>query len=478
MRNRRLLLVLVVLLAMAGLIAFGTEARKPGASTFAELPPPGMPFAPTGKAITSSWFCAGIPATAQRGGDVVITNPGSVPLSGRLTVFSTSRKVVTQDVQVGARDTVSIALEKIASGDYLSAFVELDGGGGLVEQRVRHPNGRSLSGCSNAPSSNWYLADGITQGAGYDLVITNPFPDYTNVTVSILTADGLRTPAKLQNQTMAGTSVLKIDLEQYGLRDEQLLSVSVQAAPERVIVGRAQNYYGGLGRNGYSMSLAAPSPDVSWYFPDGEKAGNVSESLSILNPGDQPATVSIRVFTSKPGGEDFVTVQTLEVAEGAVEKFDVDAITGIPQGRHSLVVDSGEVPVVAEQVVTRGSGGGAVTTVSPGARVVARRWWVPTPLQDAGAASLQIVNETGLDGTFTVYALGPGGLLAVPGLENVPLLAAVDFVGGTVDVDLSKSDLVGKPLLVESTVDSVVLRRPARGQGLKGRSSVLALPEL
>lgn len=478
MRSRRLGLIAVVLLSLVGLVLFGTEARKPGASTFAELPPPGMPFAPTQPGITSSWFCAGVPATPQRGGDVVITNPGAVPLRGRLTVFSTSRKVVTRDVQVGARDTAVYALEKIASGDYLSALVELDGGGGLVEQRVRHPNGRSSSGCSNAPSNHWYLADGITLGAGYDLVVTNPFPDYTNITVTVLTSDGQRTPAKLQNQTMAGTSVMKIDLEQYGLRDEQLLSVQVQSSPERVVVGRAQNYYGGLGRNGYSMVLAAPSTDVSWYFPDGEKAGNVSESLALLNPGDSPATVTVQVFTTEAGGDGYVTVQTVEVAEGAVEKLDVDAIDGLPAGRHSLVVDSGEVPLVAEQVVTRGSGGGAVTTVMLGARVAGRRWWVPTPLADAGTASLEVTNATGLDGTITVYALGPGGLLAVPGFERIPLDAAEDFVGGTVDIDLSQADVIGKPLLVATTVDAVVLRRPSRGQGMKGRSSVLALPEL
>jgi len=294
----------------------------------------------------------------------------------------------------------------------------------------------------------------------------------------VLTADGLRTPAKLQNQTMAASSVLKIDLEQYGLRDEQLLSVQVQASPERVVVGRAQNYYGGLGRNGYSMALGAPSADVSWYFPDGEKAGNISESLSLLNPSDEPATVTVQVFTTKPGGNGFLSVQTVEVAEGAVEKFDVDAIEGLPEGRHSLVVDSGEVAVVAEQVVTRGSGGGAVTTASLGARVAGRRWWVPTPLQDAGAASLQITNATGLTGTVTVMALGPGGLLPVAGLEDIPLGAAEDFVGGMVDIDLSDRDVIGKPLLVTSTVDVVVMRRPSRGQGLKGRSSVLALPEL
>ena len=58
------------------------------------------------------------------------------------------------------------------------------------------------------------------------------------------------------------------------------------------------------------------------------------------------------------------------------------------------------------------------------------------------------------------------------------MFAASDFVGGFVDVDLTGTGLVGQPILVETTVDSVVLRRPSRGTGLKGRTSVLAVPEI
>ena len=181
MRSRRPWVLLGAAVAVAALIAAGTEAHRDGSSSFADVLIPQMPVAPTSSAISSSWFCAGVPATPQRGGDVVVTNPKSVPIRGRLTVYSTSRKVTERDIQVGARDSASFALEKLASGDYLVAFVELFGGGGLVEQRVRHPNGRSLAPCAASPSSDWYLADGLTLGAGYDLVITNPFPDYTKI---------------------------------------------------------------------------------------------------------------------------------------------------------------------------------------------------------------------------------------------------------------------------------------------------------
>lgn len=467
----------VLVLGLAALVVFGTESERLEQAVFTDLPPPGMPFAPTVAGITTSWFCPGVPASARRGGDIVITNPGSSPLRGRLTIFSTSEPMLVQAVQINARETASFPLEDLSAGDYLSALVEIDGGIALVEQRARHPNGRSVAPCSNAPSSNWYLADGITLSAGYDLIVTNPFPDYTNITVTVLTEDGVRTPSDLQNQTVAGRSVRKLDLEQFGLRDEQLLAVQVSSTPERVVVGRAQNYYGGLGRNGYAMTLGAPSADTRWYFADGEKGSGVSESLTIFNPSEETATVTLQVFTEFIPGDEFVAVQNLDVAEGSVLKVDIDAIDGIPKGRHSLVVDSGDVPIVAEQVITRGSGGGAVSVVSMGARVLSKRWWVPTPLESVDEASLIVMNQTGEKGTVSILALGPGGLLPVPGLQNLVLVAANDFVGGVIDIDLTGFDLVGSPIVVESTVDAVVLRRPWRGPNLKGRSSVSGVPE-
>ncbi len=478
MRARRLLIAVVLVLGLGALVLFGTESERLDRSVFTDLPPPGMPFVPTVAGITTSWFCPGVPTSARRGGDVVVANPGSSPLRGRLTVFSTSDPVLVQDIQINARETTTYPLEDLAAGDYLSALVEIDGGIALVEQRSRHPNGRSMAPCSNSPSSNWYLADGITLGAGYDLVVTNPFPDYTNITVTVLTEDGVRTPTDLQNQTVAGRTVRKLDLEQFGLRDEQVLAVQVSSTPERVVVGRAQNYYGGLGRNGYAMNLGAPSADTRWYFGDGEKGSGVSESLTIFNPSESTASVTLQVFTEFIPGDEFVAVQNFDIAEGSVLKVDIDAIEGIPKGRHSLVVDSGDVPVVAEQVITRGSGGGAVTVVSLGSRVLARRWWVPTPLESVGEASLVVMNQTGEKGTVSVLALGPGGLLPVPGLQDLALVAANDFVGGVIDIDLTGFDLVGSPLVVESTVDAVVLRRPERGPNLKGRSSVSAVPEI
>jgi hypothetical protein len=471
--NRRIPLITAVAVCIGGVVGFGTGYHHSSTASFSDLPPPGMPFAPTTAGISTSWFCPGVAATPGRGGDIVITNPGPSPVRGRVTVYSTSSAPVELPVQIDSRDTASFALDKASSGDYLSALVEIDGGLGYVEQRSRHPAGQSTIPCSNAPSSDWYLADGLTLDAGYDLVVTNPFPDYTNVTVTAITADGARTPAKLQNQTIAGQSVMKIDVEQYGLQNEQLVAFEVHSQPERVIVGRAQNYTGGLNRNGYSMTLGAPSTDTHWIFVDGEKGTGIGESITLLNPSASPASVSVQVFTSQAGGTSFNNTQQYDVGEGAVLKIDVNGIDGMPPGRHTVIVDSGTVGIVAEQVITRGG----ATVVTEGSRVTSRRWWIPTPLRAAATGALVVSNQTGTSGTVSVKALGPGGLIPLAGLQNIALPASNNFLGGTIDLDLAEAEAVGLPLVVDSTVDVVVLRRLPRGGSLKGRTAALALPE-
>jgi hypothetical protein len=303
---RRLPIFVALLLGLAALVAFGTERDTVPNAAFSDLGTLGMPVAPSAPGITTSWFCPGVPASDRRGGDVVVTNPGDVPLRGRLTVFSTQGPPAVEQLQVGVRDSTTYRLEEIASGDYLSALVEIDTGLGLAEQRVRHPNGEALAPCSNAASSRWYLADGLTDQAGYDLVITNPFPDYTKVAVTIATEAGLRTPSELKSLVVAGRSVYKVDIEQFGLRDEPVVSIAVEASPHRVVVGRAQNYGGGQGRGGYSMTLAAPSLDQDWFFPDGDQGDEIQETITLYNPTDGLATATMQVFTENAPGTAFV----------------------------------------------------------------------------------------------------------------------------------------------------------------------------
>ena len=62
-----------------------------------------------------------------------------------------------------ARDVLELNLVGVQNqGTYLSAMVEINGGGGFVEQRADTPYGSAVSPCSNSTSSEWDFADNYT----------------------------------------------------------------------------------------------------------------------------------------------------------------------------------------------------------------------------------------------------------------------------------------------------------------------------
>src|SRR5690606_31496476 len=111
-----------------------------------------------------TWFCAGVPATGIDGveGDVVIANrtadqmPGTGPL---VTDTGEERRI---DLSIDPWGLSRIDLAATVAAEVIGAVVELEGGGGVVEQVAHSPNGDSYVPCANATSDTWYFADGFT----------------------------------------------------------------------------------------------------------------------------------------------------------------------------------------------------------------------------------------------------------------------------------------------------------------------------
>src|SRR4029077_11117178 len=74
--------------------AFGTNDQPP------------MPIARTGAALTSSWFCPGVPAMTDKStgdGSITVLNPTDTPMAGNLTFFPGEGASVTTPLRVPAR---------------------------------------------------------------------------------------------------------------------------------------------------------------------------------------------------------------------------------------------------------------------------------------------------------------------------------------------------------------------------------------
>ena len=483
MKALRAVVALAILTALVLLGISGREGTQALDPAFTFLGSPTMPFVPSGQFVTSSWFCPGVPSGEEGvGGRVVVTNPSDEPLDGRITVYTTAEDApaVEQRLTIAARTSQSITLADLQpSGSFLSAVVEIDGGGGFVEQEAVHPAGHAVAACSNAASSTWYFADGFTVDDSVErLVITNPYPSSAIVDIGFVTKDGTpRNPGRLQGVPVPAHSVRVID---FGAKDEPILAAQVIASRGRVVVGRSQHFIGG-GRLGYTMSLGAPSLSSQYYFADGEQGDGITEEYRIFNPTDEDVTVDA-VFlgtgsttttgTDGTPTEGFVNDVSIDVPHGGYATLSTADVDGLPVGRHGTVFSTfaGD-SIVVERVLTRPAGESVATTVVMGSPSVlaSTRWSGGIGSSLAVDGVFVVLNVDLVDTTVSVSTLGPAGFVPVPGLDAVPLPA-----GSVISIDLPE-EAVGRPFRVESGQRIFVERLLPRGEDLRGRSGSFPL---
>jgi hypothetical protein len=485
MKPQRALAALAIIVGMVGVAVTQSGAPVELDATFASLGKPTMPFVPSGSFITSSWFCPGVPTGEEGvGGSVEITNPLDAPIEGRITVYSsdTESEAVVQPVTIDARSNASIDIAALQpAGAFASAVVEIDGGGGFVEQIARHPAGNAVSPCANAASSTWYFADGFTVDDSTErIILSNPYPDAAVVNIGFVTADGIRNPSFLKGYPVPGQSVQVVELGRTGARDEPVLAARVEATRGRVVAARAQQYTGG-GRLGFSLTLGAPSLSSQYYFADGETADDIDEQYAIFNPSDQDVTVYAIFLGLDPEAQtaaaesgSFLNDTEITVPAGRVVTLSTDDVAGLPAGRHgaSFATYAGD-SIVVERVITRPAGDSVATTVVMGSPpgLASTRWSAAVGTDIALEDVLVVLNVDSTDTTVTVSALGPGGLVPVPGLEALPLAGA-----GLITVPITDPSALDRPLVIESGQRIYVERLLARdAENLRGRSGSFAL---
>ena len=479
--NRRGLPALVLLIiGFAALIVVGRDEVVPSEPFFAAPAGAWMPSVSDNGSLTGNWFCPGVPASGEDGvgGDVIVANRNSEEIVGRFSILTPEGLDTTQAFSVAPWSRSTIDIDAFVTTPFASVVVEIDGGGGIVEQRAQHPAGDSVAPCTSDASSEWYLADGFTlDGSIETVVVTNPYDDAAVVDLAFSTESGETAPADFQGFTVAPQSVETISIAELGARNESVVAVKVTAQRGRLVVGRAQHFLGG-GRLGYNVSLAAPAPREQWWFADGATGDGIRETFAIYNPTDSDVQVDA-VFLGVPVDASFADVTPIDVDARSVVIYEpgVDDSVVLPQGRHSTVFSTlAEPSVVIERILTRPAGDAVATTVVMGATprsdgYVASRWHMGIGPSDPTSEALVIYNVDNVEGAITVQAVGPSGPNAVASLTDVPI-----GPGQVTTIDLIDPDVLDRELIVESSTRVFVERRLARGNGLAGASGSWALP--
>jgi hypothetical protein len=479
---RRLATFLLIAASVAGIVLVETRDSPPeeGAS-LALVSLSGYPQATETVRISTSWFCPGAAAgDGITSASVVISNPGDTEMKAAIS-FLGSGESESESVVVPARSRESYDILRGLGVGVVAPVVEIVGSVGSVEQRIEFAAGNVTSQCASQTSPTWYFADGHTlEGSKHRLVLVNPFPESAVVNVSFTTLDGERNPSSLQGLILPARSARSISLTESGARDERRIAVEVRATTGQIVASRIQHYLGG-GRLGYSTTLGNPVPLTEYWFASGRTGANLTEQLIAFNPGEEDVTLNIAFFGDGiTGGGDPSEGEVeplpnaqVTVAAGAIQAISTDEIADLPKGDHSMfvsVVDGGGI--VVEHVLSQSIGRSFFTAVTNGipGPLVSRKWLVPTGVAEGSDNLLSVLNASNDAGTITVFAVGPGGTVAVPELTDVPLAAAQ-----LLTIEPPESARIAE-LLITSSVPLVVQRRTSRGSTLVGFGIVGALP--
>jgi hypothetical protein len=474
---RRVLVPVVVVVAFLGALLAGRESQATTSTRFAIPPFASRPYASHSTPISTTWYCPGMQASDPTfGGQIVVANPTDVPINGHITyVGSDGTAPVVQPIVASPRDKLVLDIEQVVVANYASAIVELEGGAGFVEQEAFYPAGNAVASCITQTSPTWYFADGWTiDGSTDTLLITNPSQDKVSVDVTFYSKSGPLTPTQFQGDTIDPQSVKAITIAESGFKDEDTIGVKVEANRGRVITARAQHYLGG-GRLGYTLNLGAPAPSEQVWFADGDHGPGVTEEYVLLNPTDEDATVDVTVL-GIPALEGFVPPEPIPVPAHDVVRFDMKDVQGLPDGRHSIVFATLDEPsIVVERVLTQTTDGKPATSVVLGMTPEyswATRWYLGIGTDEADEDGIVVYNPFQDAATISLKAVGPGGEVPVPNMDEIPLPG-----GATVAIPLTDPSLFGKIIVVDASAGVYVERRLPRGGNLTGRSGSWALPD-
>lgn len=463
--------VLVAVLALLIGLDVSSSPDDPPALAVSASP---APVADDEDVLSSTWYCAA--GTSSPGGEanltVVAANTTDVDRRLSVTWIPTGGGDRRTDVlPLPALDSVSLAaVDAVQSPMFMSAIVEADGGGVVVEHVVSGERGSGVAPCAADASPTWYLANGTTErDTTQVLALFNPFPDDAVVDIAFDTDEGRAEPQRLQGLPIAAGTTTWVRVEDH-VRRRAVTATSIVARTGRLVVDRLQRFNGDLQRFGVSLTLASPSLADTWSFPYGYFDEDVAEKWHVYNPSDEVAIVLLDVVPAEGQPPEPVEVTVDPRRQVVIDPVEQGLV---PAGvAHSSTITSiSGVPIVAERSTdARGSRRGWTSAL--GSPVVAPAWGFA--LGEASAATdewIVVQNPGEVEVTFSVLALARGQELGIEGLQDlvVPPAGAVELRLGD---HLQRTPL---PIVVRGDGDLVV-ERDIYGVRRTGVSTVIGVP--
>jgi hypothetical protein len=265
------------------------------------------------------------------------------------------------------------SVQRIEVGDYVrrrqrvAAIVSARTGRVVVERTTTFDGsgankGTTISPASSTPSPTWYFAAGGVSAIRRERYsLFNPSRRAVTAVIDVL-IDGV-----------AGVEPFEIDVPPLGLaeltpRSESRIPRGVgysvvvstdDATP--IVVERTIDAAGRL-RRGYSSSPGIVAPSERWIIPDVETSSDRTDDVSLLNPTDTNAVVSLQSV----GPDGLVSIEgTQNVLVGPSARLDVRLGDYMDVKDKSLVIASPGTPIIVEHTRQRVDKAGARPVVAP-----------------------------------------------------------------------------------------------------------------
>jgi photosystem II stability/assembly factor-like uncharacterized protein len=273
---------------------------------------------------------------------ICLQNPNPQPANAVITYMLSGGQTAVQTVQIPAtaRRTISVK-EFLGPNKDCSARVHADQG--VIAERPMYfvykpgvdnwTGGHDVIG-ANAPGNEWYFAEGTTR-SGFDewLCLQNPGKTEAAVTVSYMLETG---DTRTQLVSVPASSRVTVDVVTFIGTGRD---VSMHVTSTQPIVAERPMYFDYVGLTGGSDVVGSTCSSSNWYFAEGATQNGFQEWMSIQNPGDTEATVTITYML----GTGKNITNTVTVKAHARTTVDVNGAVGWGQNVSAKVTSPQKV---------------------------------------------------------------------------------------------------------------------------------------
>lgn len=377
---------------------------------------------------TRAWFFAEGASVSPFRTWYSIYNPGSQPASVSVTLYPESGKVTQRSISVRAG-----GVERILANDLLPGVVF---GAGFSSERAIYVERLMLgdrdgtSATAQSPATKWYFGEGETALEDYTtwLLVLNPGTSAASITVTYLID---RPGAKVNPVVRTYTAPPQARLTIAAHRDVPSEAMGIIVESDRPVVVEQALYfddqkaaYGGSG-------LASLSK--TWYVPSANLQERFATRLSVLNPGEAEAKVTVSLTG---GGDKPSTVSTDVVVSG---RGRTDLVLNEMTGEPRLAVVLQSTQPIAVHVVSYYLSGGERDPIAaysaPAIPGTATQWYLPETVANAEFDPYLAVFNPGIGAAVVTVIYATDGGETLTRTLNLPaqrsqLLRVLDDAGG------------------------------------------------